>query len=75
MNVMAKIECPDCGKIIHVDAVLLISGASFKCSNKNCSVSLSLDNGQATVVAEAFEKFSEIKRESTSMSGNSVYDS
>ena len=64
MNFQSTIACPCCGSDIHISSQLLISGASFSCSNESCDAVISLDSSSAETVKNAFDKYSELKETS-----------
>lgn len=61
MTVKSQIECPDCRSPIYIESTLLLAGKSFKCSNQNCGTTISLSLSETEKVAQAFNKFQEIR--------------
>lgn len=72
MSVITKIPCPDCGQQIPVDSVMLISGASFQCPNRDCLLLLSLDMQQAPLVQDAFFKFEALRNDARALQDQHV---
>ncbi len=61
MSISTQITCPDCQSPIYIESSLLVIGQSFKCSNKQCSTSISLAVSDLQKVTDAFTKFEEIR--------------
>lgn len=70
MSIQTKITCPDCGGDIHIDSVLLISGASFQCSSESCSTAISLAAKDVNKVSKAFNGFENLKSKSIQTAGS-----
>jgi len=63
MSVKTEINCPDCQSPIIIESSLLLAGQSFKCSNPKCHTSISLSLSETQKVAQAFNKFEEIRQD------------
>lgn len=71
MSFHHSIPCPDCGSDILIESTQLLSGGSFRCTNANCTVAISLDDPKSvSTVTSAFEKFEKLKEESLSQAQN-----
>ena len=64
MNFQTTVPCPDCGQHIPIGSALLLQGASFKCPNAQCGVSISLDAASVSQVQQAYEQLEELKQTS-----------
>lgn len=66
MSIQTKIECPDCHSPIILDSLLLIAGQQFRCSNPNCGCAVQLAEDERSKVADAYQKFEQLKQNSLS---------
>lgn len=56
-----SIPCPECGTNIPFDAIQLMQGVKYTCSN--CHASIGLAKESKTSVQEAMKKFEEVKKQ------------
>lgn len=62
MNHDQKIACPSCSADIFFSVPLLITGASFACTQ--CQASIKLAGSSTTEVKASYEKYIEMKKAS-----------
>lgn len=62
MNTKSTVDCPDCHSSIHIDTQLLLTGASFCCSNQKCGISIKLSTEDQSTVSEAMHELEKLEK-------------
>ena len=71
MSIKSSITCPDCGTPIHIESSLLLAGHKFSCSNKECSVSISISTEDIEKVSRTYKDFEDMRDTAIRQSGYS----
>ncbi len=61
MTQTTNISCPCCGSVIIVDALMLVRGSRFSCSNAQCDASISMSSSSYEVAENALNKLEETR--------------
>lgn len=70
MSYQTSINCPDCNSPIYIQSDALLQGASFSCSNPQCSVAISLSTSDMSTVSSAINQFEDLRQEAVNGSKN-----